>query len=136
MSLALVNRDRFTSAVQASNRQQQWQQPDAAREPQEFLEFVNESGWGIDTKLWAHCTVQWFRSNKKHSHSFHFRSKLTDYLPAWVCKSSWSFRGRSPRSSLEHKLLRHFQDVSQKVTDVKACHKMFLEFCWNFSFYG
>ena len=43
----IFNRDRFTSAVQASNRQQQWQQRDAAREPQEFLEFVNESVCGV-----------------------------------------------------------------------------------------
>lgn len=65
-----------------------------------------------------------------------FKSKLTDYLPGWVCKSTWSFRGRSPRSSLEHKLLQQYKDVSNKVRDVKACHKMFLEYCWGFSFYG
>lgn len=65
-----------------------------------------------------------------------FRSKLTDYLPGWVCKSSWSIRGRSPRASLEHKLLQQFRDVSQKVTDVKACHRMFLSYCWELPYYG
>ncbi|KAJ7377457.1 FERM domain-containing protein 8 [Desmophyllum pertusum] len=65
-----------------------------------------------------------------------FKTKLTDYLPAWVCKSSWSFRGRSPRSSLEHKLLEQYRSVCQKVRDVKSCHKLFLELCWDFSFYG
>lgn len=65
-----------------------------------------------------------------------YRSKLTDYLPTWVCKSSWSIRGRTPRSSLEHKLLQEYSDVSQRGADVKACHKMFLEICWAFPFYG
>jgi len=65
-----------------------------------------------------------------------FKYKLTDYLPAWVCKSSWSVLGRSPRSSLEHKLMQQYVDISQNVTDVKACHKVFLEYCWGFPFYG
>ncbi|XP_078349725.1 putative FERM domain-containing protein FRMD8P1 [Oculina patagonica] len=65
-----------------------------------------------------------------------FKHKLTDYLPAGVCKASWTFRGRSPRSSLEHKLLQHYSDVSQRVRDVKACHRMFLEYCWGLPFYG
>lgn len=65
-----------------------------------------------------------------------FKNKLTDYLPAWVCKSNWPFLGRSPNSAIEHKLLQEYENVSQQVSDVKACHKMFLEFCWNFSFYG
>lgn len=65
-----------------------------------------------------------------------FKSKLTDYLPGWVCKSGWSFRGKSPRASLEQKLLQQYEDVSQRVSDVKGCHRMFLEFCWCFPFYG
>lgn len=64
------------------------------------------------------------------------KGKLMDYLPAWVCKSSWSLRGRAPRPSLEQKLLQQYSDVSDKVADVKACHKMFLEHCWAFPFYG
>ena len=28
--------------------------------PQEFMEFVNESGRGDDTKIWSHSTHRWF----------------------------------------------------------------------------
>ena len=56
---SIFNRTHFTSAVQASNHQQQWWQPDAAREPQEFLEFVNESGWGSAAKIWCYSTHRW-----------------------------------------------------------------------------
>lgn len=54
----MFNQDHFSSVVQASNCQKWWQQGDAAREPQELLEFVNENGWGSDIKIWAHSTVQ------------------------------------------------------------------------------
>lgn len=65
-----------------------------------------------------------------------FKNKLTDYLPGWLCKSSWSIRGKSPRLSLENKLLQQYADVSEKASDVKACYKMFLAYCWDFPFYG
>ena len=56
----IFNQDQFTSAVQASKCQQQWWQHDAAREPREFVEFVNEKGWDSDMKIWAHSTVRCF----------------------------------------------------------------------------
>ena len=38
--------------------------------------------------------------------------------------------------SLENKLLQQYEDVSEKASDVKACYKMFLAYCWDFPFYG
>ncbi|XP_015768372.1 PREDICTED: FERM domain-containing protein 8-like [Acropora digitifera] len=101
----------------------------------------------VSTALLEHCCLNYSVINFKKiflvenlsltcSQFFCCRGQLTDYLPVWLCKSSWSLRGRGPRQSLEQKLLQQYSDISEKVADVKACHKMFLDFCWSFPFYG
>ncbi|XP_044163238.1 putative FERM domain-containing protein FRMD8P1 [Acropora millepora] len=82
------------------------------------------------------CYIENGAYNPEEHTSGFLKGQLTDYLPVWLCKSSWSLRGRGPRQSLEQKLLQQYSDISEKVADVKACHKMFLDFCWSFPFYG
>jgi len=46
-----LNKIIFSSVVQMGDCKQRWQLEERAHEPQEFLEFVNKSGWGSYTKI-------------------------------------------------------------------------------------
>lgn len=65
----------------------------------------------------------------------YFRKKLSKYLPYYAIGSNkiiQQFRS----SKTELRLLQQYEHISNKVTDVNSCQKMFLEYCQSLPFYG